>query len=131
MKAYELVKLKGNKLELSEQCMRVLEASEGSILLLELDRNEKEMIVTSIGEPDSKIVELKAIMDNSPLSNAKLDLVLGEENISIIYGEGQAVKGSYYSVRLLDLKNSNISESELSNKLKGTGVIKELELVRL
>lgn len=111
--------------------MRVLEASEGSILLLELDRNEKEMIVTSIGEPDSKIVELKAIMDNSPLSNAKLDLVLGEENISIIYGEGQAVKGSYYSVRLLDLKNSNISESELSNKLKGTGVIKELELVRL
>ncbi|HPR41804.1 MAG TPA: hypothetical protein PK718_04565 [Candidatus Methanofastidiosa archaeon] len=131
MKAYEVVKLKGNKLELSEQCMRVLEVSDGSILLLEMDRNEKEMIISSIGEPDSKIVEMKAIMENTPLSNAKIDLVLGEENISIVYGEGQSVKGSYYSVKLLDLKDSNISESELSNKLKGTGVVRELELVRL
>jgi len=131
MKAYEVFKIKGNKLELSEQCMRVLEVSDGSILLMELDRNEKEIIISSIGEPDSKIIEMKAIMDNNPVANAKIDLVLGGEDITIIYGEGQSTKGAYYSVKLLDLKNAKISESELSNKLKDTGVIRELELIEL
>jgi len=131
MKTYELVKLNGNKLELSEQVMRVLEISSGSVLLLELDRNEKEMTVSSIAEPNSEIIEMKAIMNNNPLSNAKVDYVLGENNISIVYGEGQAVKGSYYSVKLLDVKEADISETDLRKKLTETGVFKELELIRL
>jgi hypothetical protein len=55
--------------------------------------------------------------------------VLGDGNINILFGEGEAIDDdTYISVKMLDMKHSDMTIASLCEKLRATGVVREVEL---
>lgn len=132
MKMYSITKLNGDSIVLSSEMRQILGISDGSYLLIEVDRHEQDIVISKIAPKGSKLVEMNIVVKNIPGTNAKIDLVLGESLINILFGEGEAIdEETYVSVKMLDIKDSKLSLPDIENKLYETGVVKKVELTQL
>lgn len=64
---------------------------------------------------------------------AKVDTLLGGCNVNIIYAEGEMVEDEpelYTSVKMLDIKNKNISIEELEKKLMSLDEVMEAKFMK-
>ncbi|MHC1608859.1 MAG: hypothetical protein ACXQS3_01390 [Candidatus Methanofastidiosia archaeon] len=132
MKMYSITKLNGDSIILSSEMRQLLGISDGSYLLIEVDRNEQDIVISKIAPKGTKLIEMNIVVKNIPGANAKIDLVLGENNINILFGEGEAIdEETYVSVKMLDIKDSKLSLSDIENSIYKTGVVKKVELTQL
>jgi len=129
---YSITKLNGDSIILSSEMRQLLGISDGSYLLIEVDRNEQDIVISKIAPKGTKLIEMNIVVKNIPGANAKIDLVLGENNINILFGEGEAIdEETYVSVKMLDIKDSKLSLSDIENSIYKTGVVKKVELTQL
>ncbi|RZN45212.1 hypothetical protein EF808_07085 [archaeon] len=129
MNHYAIGKVIDNTLYLPKDVLSMMGINKDAYVLIEVDRHDKEAVVTRIGSADTELVEMNLILKNMPGTNAKIDTVLGDGNINILFGEGEAIDDeTYISIKMLDMKRSDMTISELCTKLRETGVVYEVEL---
>ena len=129
MNHYAIGKVIDNTLFLPKDVLSMMGIKKDAYVLIEVDRHDKEAVVTRIGSADTELVEMNLILKNMPGTNAKIDTVLGDGNINILFGEGEAIDDdTYISIKMLDIKKSDMTISELCTKLRETGAVYEVEL---
>lgn len=129
MNHYAIGKVIDNTLHLPKDVLSMMGIDKDTYVLIEVDRHDKEAVVTRIGSADTELVEMNLILKNMPGTNAKIDTVLGDCNINILFGEGEAIdEDTYISIKMLDMKKSDMTISELCTKLRETEIVYEVEL---
>lgn len=132
MKNYWIVKVEGETLTLPEELSELLRVQSGAYILIEADSRTREAVITRLAPSGVKLVEMNLLMKNIPGAMAKVDTLLGEQNVNIIYAEGEMVEDEpelYTSVKMLDMRNAKIDADGLKKILKSLEEVVEAEFV--
>ncbi len=133
MKNYWIVKVEGEALNLPEELSEILRIQSGAYILIEADTRTREAVITRLAPSGVKLVEMNLLMKNVPGAMAKVDTLLGEHNVNIIYAEGEMVEDEpnfYTSVKMLDLCNSDTEITALEENLKELDEVLEATFVK-
>ncbi len=134
MKNYWIVKLKGEILELPKELSEILRIQSGAYVLIEADSRTREAVVTKLASSGVKLVEMNLLMKNVPGAMAKVDTLLGNHNVNIIYAEGEMVEDEpelYTSVKMLDICKAKIRIEDLKKELESLNETFEVEFAEL
>lgn len=133
MKNYWIVKVEGEALNLPKELSEILRIQSGAYILIEADTRTREAVITRLAPSGVKLVEMNLLMKNVPGAMAKVDTLLGEHNVNIIYAEGEMVEDEpnlYTSVKMLDLCNANTEITTLEENLKALDEVLEATFVK-
>jgi len=133
MKNYWIVKVEGEKLTLPTELSELLRIQSGAYVLIEADTRTREAVITRLAPSGVKLVEMNLLMRNIPGAMAKVDYLLGEHNVNIIYAEGEMVEDEpelYTSVKMLDMCNANVGVDALEKNLKALDEVVEAKFVK-
>jgi len=111
MKNYWIVKVEGETLTLPRELSELLRIQSGAYILIEADTRTREAV---------------------PGAMAKVDTVLGEHNVNIIYAEGEMIEDEpelYTSVKMLDMRNADITAETLEKTLRTMEEVMEIKFV--
>jgi len=132
MKNYWIVKVAGETLDLPKELSELLRIQSGAYILIEADTRTREAVITKLASSGVKLVEMNLLMRNIPGAMAKVDTLLGNHNINIIYAEGEMVDDNpklYTSVKMLDMCNADLSPANLEEELRALDEIMEIKLM--
>lgn len=132
MKNYWIVKVAGETLDLPKELSELLRIQSGAYILIEADTRTREAVITKLASSGVKLVEMNLLMRNVPGAMAKVDTLLGNHNINIIYAEGEMVDDNpklYTSVKMLDMCNADLSPVVLEEELRALDEIMEIKLM--
>ncbi len=132
MKNYWIVKVEGETLTLPRELSELLRIQSGAYILIEADTRTREAVITRLAPSGVKLVEMNLLMRNIPGAMAKVDTVLGEHNVNIIYAEGEMVEDEpelYTSVKMLDMRNADITADTLEKTLRTMEEVMEIKFV--
>jgi hypothetical protein len=132
MKNYWIVKVAGETLDLPKELSELLRIQSGAYILIEADTRTREAVITKLASSGVKLVEMNLLMRNVPGAMAKVDTLLGNHNINIIYAEGEMVDDNpklYTSVKMLDMCNADLSPVALEKELRALDEIMEIKLM--
>lgn len=121
MKNYWIVKVEEETLSLPKELSDLLRIQSGAYILIEADTRTREAVITRLAPSGVKLVEMNLLMKNVPGAMAKVDTILGENNVNIIYAEGEMVDDEpelYTSVKMLDMHNAAISIENLEETMR-------------
>ena len=133
MKNYWIVKVEGETLSLPKELSDLLRVQSGAYVLIEADTRTREAVITRLAPSGVKLVEMNLLMKNVPGAMAKVDTLLGEHNINIIYAEGEMVEDEpelYTSVKMLDMCNADVDVDTLEETMKTMGEVVEIKFVK-
>lgn len=133
MKNYWIVKVEGESLSLPQELVDILRIQSGAYVLIEADSRSREAILTRLAPSGVELVEMNLLMRNVPGAMAKVDTLLGQWNVNIIYAEGEMVEDEpqlYTSVKMLDMKNISISIEDLKEKLTSLEEVMEAKFIK-
>ncbi|MBU7046226.1 MAG: hypothetical protein HXS54_07275 [Theionarchaea archaeon] len=133
MKNYWIVKVEGETLSLPKELSDLLRVQSGAYVLIEADTRTREAVVTRLAPSGVKLVEMNLLMKNVPGAMAKVDTMLGEHNINIIYAEGEMVEDEpelYTSVKMLDMCNADVDADTLERHVKAMEEVVEATFLR-
>lgn len=133
MKNYWIVKVEGETLSLPRELSDLLRVQSGAYVLIEADTRTREAVITRLAPSGVKLVEMNLLMKNVPGAMAKVDTMLGEHNINIIYAEGEMVEDEpelYTSVKMLDMCNADVDVDTLERDVKDMGEVMEVSFLR-
>lgn len=133
MKNYWIVKVEGETLSLPKELSDLLRVQSGAYILIEADTRTREAVITRLAPSGVELVEMNLLMKNVPGAMAKVDTLLGDNNVNIIYAEGEMVEDEpelYTSVKMLDMHNAEISIENLEENLRAMGEVMEVKLVK-
>ena len=133
MKNYWIVKVEGETLALPKELSEMLRIQSGAYVLIEADSRSREAVVTRLAPSGVKLVEMNLLMQNVPGAMAKVDTLLGDHNVNIVYAEGEMVEDEpelYTSVKMLDMRNADVSVENLEKNLKALGEVLETKFVK-
>ncbi len=133
MKNYWIVKVEGETLSLPKELSDLLRVQSGAYVLIEADTRSREAVITRLAPSGVKLVEMNLLMKNVPGAMAKVDTMLGEHNINIIYAEGEMVEDEpelYTSVKMLDMCNADVDVDTLERNVKAMGEVMEVTFLR-
>jgi len=132
MKEYSIVRLKGNKIEFPEEVFKALDLEEYEYVLIETDPDEKESVISPLAAKGSDLVEMNLVLKNKPGTMAKVDLLLGENLINILYNEGEMIDENRSSaVRLVDISKSKLTVDDIKKHLKDLDAVEEFEVLKV
>lgn len=132
MKNYWIVKVKGETISLPQELSELLRIQSGAYVLIEADSRTREAVITKLAPSGVKLVEMNLLMKNIPGAMAKVDTVLGEHNVNIIYAEGEMVEDEpelYTSVKMLDISRANITIDMLEKTLRAMNEVMDIKFV--
>ncbi|KYK31406.1 MAG: hypothetical protein HXS48_22030 [Theionarchaea archaeon] len=132
MKNYWIVKVEGETLTLPRELSELLRIQSGAYILIEADTRTREAVITRLAPSGVKLVEMNLMMKNIPGAMAKVDTVLGEHNVNIIYAEGEMIEDEpelYTSVKMLDMRNADITAETLEKTLRTMEEVMEIKFV--
>ncbi|MEA1993591.1 MAG: hypothetical protein U9N35_04260 [Euryarchaeota archaeon] len=130
MKKYNIVKLEGDTMEFPEEAFDALELRKYGYVLIETDPDEKESLVTPLAVRGSELVEINMVLKNIPGAMAKVDLLLGENLINILYNEGEMIdEEKSAAIRLADISKSKLNMTQIDKHLKDLDVVEEFEIL--
>jgi predicted amino acid-binding ACT domain protein len=121
MKNYWIVKVEGETLNLPKELTELLRVQSGAYVLIEADTRTREAVLTKLASSGVKLVEMNLLMKNVPGAMAKVDTLLGEFNVNIIYAEGEMVEDEpelYTSVKMLDMGRAQADIGDLKRSLE-------------
>jgi hypothetical protein len=133
MKNYWIVKVEDEALNLPRELSEILRIQSGAYILIEADTRTREAVITRLAPSGVKLVEMNLLMKNVPGAMAKVDTLLGEHNVNIIYAEGEMVEDEpnlYTSVKMLDLGNADTEITALEENLKALDEVLEATFVK-
>ncbi|KYK34437.1 MAG: hypothetical protein AYK18_04080 [Theionarchaea archaeon DG-70] len=133
MKNYWIVKVEAETLSLPNELSEMLRIQSGAYVLIEADSRTREAVITRLAPSGVKLVEMNLLMRNIPGAMAKVDTLLGEHSINIIYAEGEMVEDEpelYTSVKMLDMCNADFDVEDLEEKLKTLDEVMKVEFMR-
>ncbi|MBU7017195.1 MAG: hypothetical protein HXS44_06765 [Theionarchaea archaeon] len=133
MKNYWIVKVEGETLSLPRELSDLLRVQSGAYVLIEADTRTREAVITRLAPSGVKLVEMNLLMKNVPGAMAKVDTMLGEHNINIIYAEGEMVEDEpelYTSVKMLDMCNADVDVDTLEENVKSMGEVMEVTFLK-
>jgi len=133
MKNYWIVKVEDEALNLPKELSEILRIQSGAYILIEADTRTREAVITRLAPSGVKLVEMNLLMKNIPGAMAKVDTLLGEHNVNIIYAEGEMVEDEpnlYTSVKMLDLCNADTEITTLKENLKALDEVLEATFVK-
>jgi hypothetical protein len=133
MKNYWIVKVEGETLSLPKELSDLLRIQSGAYILIEADTRTREAVITRLAPSGVELVEMNLFMKNVPGAMAKVDTVLGENNVNIIYAEGEMVDDEpelYTSVKMLDMHNATISMENLEETMKNMEEVLEVKFTK-
>ncbi|MBN1785414.1 MAG: hypothetical protein JW825_00290 [Candidatus Methanofastidiosa archaeon] len=91
----------------------------GEYLIFKGNRAKKEITVKPLISSCLKAAELKLMIQNKPGTNAKVDKILGDLGINIVFGRGgQVEEDVYISVKLLDMSSAVVGVKEVQRELE-------------
>lgn len=132
MKNYWIVRVEGKTLNLPEELLEMLRIQSSAYVLIEADSTTREAVIAKLAPSGVKLVEMNVLMQNFPGAMAKVDLLLGEHNINIVYTEGEMVEDEpelYTAVEMLDLCKATITKEELEEKLRALDGVMDVKLM--
>lgn len=132
MKNYWIVKVKGETINLPQELSELLRIQSGAYVLIEADSRTREAVITKLAPSGVKLVELNLLMKNIPGAMAKVDTLLGDHNVNIIYAEGEMVEDEpelYTSVKMLDTSRADITIDTLEKALRAMNEVMEIKFV--
>lgn len=133
MKNYWIVKVEAETLSLPKELSEMLRIQSGVYVLIEADSRTREAVITRLAPSGVKLVEMNLLMRNVPGAMAKVDTLLGEHSINIIYAEGEMVEDEpelYTSVKMLDMCNADFDVEDLEEKLKTMDEVMKVEFTK-
>ncbi|MBU7044639.1 MAG: hypothetical protein HXS47_13695 [Theionarchaea archaeon] len=133
MKNYWIVKVEGESLSLPQELVDILRVQSGAYILIEADSRSREAILTRLAPSGVQLVEMNLLMRNVPGAMAKVDTLLGQWNVNIIYAEGEMVEDEpqlYTSIKMLDIRNISISIEDLKEKLTSLEEVMEAKFIK-
>ncbi len=133
MKNYWIVKVEAETLSLPKELSEMLRIQSGAYVLIEADSRTREAVITRLAPSGVKLVEMNLLMRNVPGAMAKVDTLLGEHSINIIYAEGEMVEDEpelYTSVKMLDMCNADFDVEDLEEKLKTMDEVMKVEFTK-
>lgn len=132
MKNYWIVKVEGETLTLPKELSELLRVQSGAYMLIEADTRTREAVITRLAPSGVELVEMNLLMKNIPGAMAKVDTVLGEHNVNIIYAEGEMIEDEpelYTSVKMLDMRNADVGVGNLEKTLRTMEEVMEVKFV--
>jgi hypothetical protein len=133
MKNYWIVKVEGETLSLPKELSDLLRVQSGAYVLIEADTRTREAVITRLAPSGVKLVEMNLLMKNVPGAMAKVDTMLGEHSINIIYAEGEMVEDEpelYTSVKMLDMCNADVDVDTLERNVKAMREVMEVTFLK-
>jgi len=133
VKNYWIVKVEGESLSLPQELVDILRVQSGAYILIEADSRSREAILTRLAPSGVQLVEMNLLMRNVPGAMAKVDTLLGQWNVNIIYAEGEMVEDEpqlYTSIKMLDIRNISISIEDLKEKLTSLEEVMEAKFIK-
>ena len=133
MKNYWIVKVEGETLDLPKELSEILRIQSGAYVLIEADTRTREAVITRLASSGVKLVEMNLLMKNVPGAMAKVDMLLGEHNVNIIYAEGEMVEDEpnlYTSVKMLDMCNATFEVEDLEKNLRTLEEVLEVKFIK-
>jgi hypothetical protein len=133
VKNYWIIKVEGESLSLPQELVDILRVQSGAYVLIEADSRSREAVLTRLAPSGVELVEMNLMMRNVPGAMAKVDTLLGECNVNIIYAEGEMVEDEptlYTSVKMLDIRNTSITIEELNEKLTALEEVMEVKFIK-
>ncbi len=133
MKNYWIVKVEGETLDLPKELSEMLRIQSGAYVLIEADTRTREAVITRLASSGVKLVEMNLLMKNVPGAMAKVDMLLGEHNVNIIYAEGEMVEDEpnlYTSVKMLDMCNATFEVEVLEKNLRTLDEVLDVKFVK-
>ncbi|HPR41024.1 MAG TPA: hypothetical protein PK718_00555 [Candidatus Methanofastidiosa archaeon] len=119
MSVYSIQKTEGDTVKIPSDVLSTLNVRSGEYLVFQGNRAKKEIIVRPLISSLVKAAEMKLMIKNVPGTNAKVDTVLGDLGINIVFGRGgQVDEGIYISVKLLDFSNARVSVKEVQREIE-------------
>jgi len=119
MTVYSIQKAEGATVKIPSDVLSTLNVRSGEYLIFKGNRSKKEITVTPLISNCVNAAELKLMISNVPGVNAKVDKILGDLGINIVFGRGGQVEDDVYiSVKLLDTSNSRVGVKEIQHALE-------------
>jgi len=119
MTVYSIQKTEGDTVKIPSDVLSTLSVRNGEYLVFKGNRAKKEIIVSPLISSLVKAAEMKLMIRNVPGTNAKVDKVLGDLGINIVFGRGgQVDEGIYISVKLLDFSSAKVSVKEVQREIE-------------
>jgi len=119
MTVYSIQKTEGDTVKIPSDVLSTLSVRSGEYLVFKGNRAKKEIIVKPLISSLVKAAEMKIMLKNVPGTNAKVDKVLGDLGINIVFGRGgQVDEGIYISVKLLDFSNTNVGVKQVQHEIE-------------
>ncbi len=133
MKTYWIVKVEGAMLTLPSELSELLRIQSGAYVLIEADTRAKEAVITKLAPSGVELVEMNLLMKNAPGAMGKVDTMLGDHAINIIYAEGEMAEDDptlYTSVKMLDMCNADVTVESLERLLRNLEEVVEVRFVK-
>jgi len=119
MTVYSIQKTEGDTVKIPSDVLSTLSVRNGEYLVFKGNRAKKEITVSPLISSLVKAAEMKLMIRNVPGTNAKVDKVLGDLGINIVFGRGgQVDEGIYISVKLLDFSSAKVSVKEVQREIE-------------
>ncbi|MCC7569402.1 MAG: hypothetical protein KO463_07305 [Candidatus Methanofastidiosa archaeon] len=119
MPLYSIRKITEHDMLVPETILEVLGLKKGEYLIFKGSKTSREIVIRPLMTPSSKAAELKVLLRNVPGTNARVDAVLGNLGINIVFGKGGLVEETVYSsVKVLDLSDCTCTLREVKKELE-------------